>query len=131
MSSENADSISLDNACQKLLLAVEDLISATEGAKEAVLLGNEVEMWFLRAQECATGAKAAFEALEGQKLFPEGLSSIMKEKLGESVGRWHAVMRDFSFLAKSQMDKAENAIYNLKNEKDLGEGTSVVLNDSV
>ncbi len=132
MSSENTDVAFLDDACKKLLTAVEDLINATEDAKEAVLLSKGIEACFLRSQECATAAKSAFESLEGQKLFPEGLSSIMREKIQESVERWHAVMQDFAFLAKSQMDKAENAIYNSQNvQGPSSEGPGVVLNDSV
>ena len=132
MSNENAELALLQDLAEALVAAVEDLLIATENAKESVLLDKEIEVCFLRAEECAKSAKAAFEALGSHALFSQGLSSVMKEKIGDSVQRWYTVMQDFSSLAKSQMDKAENITYSFENRKSaLEEDSGIILNDSI
>ena len=132
MSNENAELALLHDLAEVLVSAVEDLLIATENAKESVILDKEIEMCFLRAEECAKSAKAAFDALDAHELFPQGLSSVMREKIGEAVQRWYVVMQDFSSLAKSQMDKAENIIYSFENPKSaLEKDSGIILNDSI
>ncbi len=132
MSDNNTDVVSLHECAQNLIFAIEELLNATEAAKDAVLSGNEVEAFFGCAEECAVSAKLAFESLERQQLFPEGLSAIMRDKLQDSVQRWYFVMQDLSSLAKSQMDEAEKMIYNAQNRKgSLDDDSGVILNDSV
>ena len=127
-----SSNFSLQDAAERLVMELEALTEASQAAKVSLFADTDLENHFLRAESIAKKAKNAFTLLTTHASFPSGLSTSMKEKIQNSVRKWHVTLADLEYCAKEQIARAKDAFYNGESgTNETGESTGTFLNESL